>query len=130
MNSNNFGLARGRLTRNPLVFTNKDGSRKVKFTLALQDNYVGKDGKRGSQFIDFNGFIPADKQKNGVYDLIRQGDLVCVHYTVRSNNYKDKNDTAVFSQILVVQELQLEEYKHTTDSHTANDLTEDEETPF
>ena len=130
MNSNNFGLARGRLTRNPLVFTNKDGSRKVKFTLALQDNYVGKDGMRGSQFVSFDGFVQADKQDNGVYDLLHQGDLVTVHYTVRSSNYKDKNDATVYSQVLFVQGIQFEESKHAAGSHTANAPTEDEEIPF
>lgn len=35
-NIRNYGVATGRLTRDVTVFTNKDGSRKIKFTVAAQ----------------------------------------------------------------------------------------------
>ena len=124
MNSNNFGLARGRLTRNPAVFTNKDGSRKVKFTLALHDNYIGKDGKRGCQFITFEDFLRADKPDNGVFDYIHEGDLVSVRYTMKTNTYKDKNNATVYSQVLAAQEVQIEETRRVIEARMARKAAE------
>lgn len=124
MNSNNFGLARGRLTRNPAVFTNTDGSRKVKFTLALHDNYIGKDGKRGCQFINFEGFLRADKSDNGVFDYIHEGDLVNVRYTMKTNTYKDKNNATVYSQVLAAQEVQIEETRRVIEARMARKAAE------
>lgn len=109
MNLNNFGTSTGRLTREPVVFENKDGSRKVLFTLAVPNNYKNKEGKRDANFIAYEGFVNADKVGLGVYDYMHTGDLVSVSYSVRSKNYTRKDGTAVYEQILQVEDVELRE---------------------
>lgn len=129
MNMNNYGTVEGRLTRDPKILENKDGSRKVKFTVAAQDNFKGPDGKRGTQFVNLDGFIRADKQGNGVYDSMHEGDLVKVHYTVKTNNYVDKDGNQVFGMVLQVQEIQLGESKNVTEKRAAQKAAGDAEPP-
>lgn len=128
MNMNNYGIAEGRLTRDPVILTNRDGSRKVKFTVAAQDNFKGSDGKHESQFINFDAFVRADKENNGVYDIMHKGDLVKVHYTVKTNNYKDKDGSNVFSQLLFAQEIQLCESKSVVGARRARNAADSEDT--
>ena len=110
MNTRNFGIAEGRLTRDPYIAENKDGSRKVMLTIAAQDNFKSKDGTRKSQFINLEGFIPA-KSEDTVYNLIHKGDMVGIEYSVRTNNYTDKSGETVYSQVLFIQSVDLKETK-------------------
>ena len=75
-NIRNYGIVTGRLTRDPAVYNNNDGSRKIRFTVAAQDHFTDGDGNRGSQFIPLEAFIPARQQGNGPYDYLDCGDLV------------------------------------------------------
>ena len=118
-NIRNFGIAEGRVTKDPVVFKNSDGSRKVMVTVAAQDNFKGKDGQRDSQFISLEGFIPAQQQSNGVYDYIHKGDKVGIEYTVRNNNNTDKDGNAVYGQVLFIQSVDLKEGKSVTDARQA-----------
>ncbi len=119
MNTRNFGIAEGRLTRDPILLKNADGSLKVKLTVAVQDNYVGKDGKRGAQFIDLEAFVRAEKVESNVFALMHEGDLVCLHYTVKTNNYTDKDGKEVHSQTLLVQDVDRRESKSAVDARQA-----------
>lgn len=104
-------MVTGRLVRNPIVYKNKDGSRKILFTIAARDNYKNKSGACGSQFISLEAFISGRQADNGVYDYICCGDLVCCAYTVQSNTYKNKDGKTVFGQVLTVDEVALLESK-------------------
>ena len=110
MNTRNFGIAEGRLTRDPYIAKNENGSRKVMLTIAAQDNFKSKDGTRKSQFINLEGFIPAN-MPNGVYDLMHKGDMVGIEYSVRTNNYTAKSGEMVYSQVLFIQSVDLKETK-------------------
>lgn len=125
MNTRNFGIAEGRLTRNPAILMNKDGSAKVKLTIAAQDNFQNKDsGKRGSQFINLDAFVRAEKVDTCVYNAMHEGDLICAHYTVKTNNYKDADGKDVYDQILQIQEVDLRESKSVTDARAAKKAAE------
>ena len=115
MNTRNYAIAEGRLTKNVAIRTNSDGSRKAMFTLAVQRNYVNKDGKRASDFLPMEGFIPASKENNGVYDCMHEGDLVSVLYTVRSDWY-EKDGESVFKTTLQVEQIELRESKKVTEA--------------
>lgn len=119
-NIRNHGVAIGRLSKDVTVFKNKDGSCKVMLTLAVQDNFTSKDGKKNSQFISLEGFIRADKAKdnNGVYDHMHKGDMIGVEYSVRTNNY-EKNGETVYGQVLFIEAVDLMESKRTTDARQA-----------
>lgn len=118
MNIRNFGVAEGRLTRDPYIVENTDGSKKVMLTVAAQNDFKNRDGKRDSQFISLEGFIPAGKD-TGVYTLLHKGDMVGLGYTVRTNNYTDKKGETVYSQVLFIQTVDLRETKAAAAAHAA-----------
>ena len=118
MNMRNFGIAEGRLVRDLTIFENSDGSRKVMMTLAVKDNFEsGSDKSRQSQFINLEAFLKPG-YKNGVYELIHKGDFIGVQYSVRSNTYV-KNGETVYSQILLVESVDIKESKSVTDKRQA-----------
>ena len=69
-NIRNYGMVTGRLVRDFKVCNNRDGSRKILFTVAAADNYKRKDERYHSQFISLEAFIPGNQKDNGVYDYI------------------------------------------------------------
>lgn len=116
INQRNFGIAEGRLTRDPKVFTNKDGSRKVAITLAVRRNYKSANGSTESDFINFEGFLTANIEDLGVYKYMHTGDLIGVEYSVRSNRFTDKDGVERFEQTLFIQGVDLKETKNVTDA--------------
>ena len=118
-NLNNYGVATGRLTADPFVYHNTDGSQKVRITLATNDNYKNADGKRGTQFLPFEAFIPAERNL-GVFGMIHTGDKISVAYTVKNNNYRDKTtNEMIYGIILQIEKINLEESKATTAARQA-----------
>lgn len=111
-NIRNIGIAEGRLTKDPVVFNNSDGSKKVMVTVAVQDNYKNSTtGERGTQFINLEAFISNKSKGLGAFDYMHKGDLVGFEYTVRSNNYTDKEGNAHYGQVLFIQSTDLKETK-------------------
>ena len=119
-NIRNYGMVTGRLTADPDVRVNADGSRKVRFTVAVQNSYADKDGKRGSQFLPLEAFISADRSGDGAYGCINGGDLVSCSYTVNNNNYTDKHGQKVYGLVLLVSEIALLETKASKAARRAN----------
>lgn len=146
MNIRNYGIATGRLTRDPQVFDNQDGSRKVLFTLAAQDNFRNRKDQRNSQFLPFEAFISKDsftKNGLGVYALMHKGDKVAIQYTIKTPSY-EKDGQTIYKVALVPENVDLLESKATTDARQAQNAAgaaegdggkapvraEDEELPF
>lgn len=121
-NAHNFGFATGRAVRDPQFFTNSDGSQKVLMTIAAQRNFRNNEGKRDTDFIPLEAFIPAAtvKANNSVYNLIHKGDKITVEYTIRSSVYTDKSGRTQFGTALSVQNVTLEESKKDTDKRMAD----------
>ena len=42
-----LGIVTGQLTKDPAVYNNNDGSRKIRFTVAAQDHFTDGGGNRG-----------------------------------------------------------------------------------
>lgn len=124
MNVRNFGIAEGRLTRDPYIIENEGGSHKVMLTIAAQNDYKNKDGKRDSQYISLEGFIPAGKGL-GAYELMHKGDMIGLGYTVRTNNYTGKNGEEVYSQVLFIQSVDLKESKQAVANRAARNSAAD-----
>ena len=124
-NPGNCGIAVGRLSRDPVIYVNKDGSRKILFNLAVKEGYKDRDGNPVCQFISFESFVPACWKSNGIYDKIHKGTSLRVQYAIRTGVYK-KNEQNVYTQKLQVQAIQLDEGKsetHTPASDQINTLT-------
>lgn len=110
MNIKNFGVIVGRLTKNPVIFNNSDGSRKVMLTVAAQQNYKNAANERGTDFISLEAFVSNKSQGLGVYEYMHSGDMVGLSYTVKSNSY-EKNGETVYTQVLQVTDVDLMESK-------------------
>ena len=109
MNIRNHGVVVGRLTKDPVVFTNGDGSRKIMVTVAAQDNYKNANNERGTQFVALEAFVSNKSNTLGAFDYMHKGDLVGFEYSVRSNNYTDKAGKAHYDQVLFIQSTDLME---------------------
>lgn len=123
MNIRNQFTIIGRLTQDPTVFDNKDGSKKVRFTVAATDNFASADGKRGSQFLPVEAFRSAavvNKSGLGIYANIHQGDLVAVSGQIQNNNYTDKNNAKHYDLVLHVETCDPMEPKSVTDARQIN----------
>lgn len=118
-NIRNQGMVIGRLARDPMVYNNRGGSRKILLTVAAQDNYVGKNGKRESQFVSLEAFVKGNQRGNGVYDYLNTGDLVSCSFSVRNNTYVDKNGETIYGQVLLVDEVALLESKMAKEARLA-----------
>lgn len=111
MNMNNFAILRGRLTADPAVFANKDGSSKVKFTIAAENNYKNKDGKRDAQMIPVEAYVK-DYAKSP-FALIHKGDKISAECSLRMNNY-EKDGKTVYSTVVFVENITFEESQAVT----------------
>lgn len=119
MNLNNYGMLTGRLAKDPLVFDNKDGSRKVKLTLAVQNNYRNKDtGEHEAQFIPLEAFIPSGKTGLGAYDYMHKGDKITVQYAVKVTHYTDVSSADIYAVVLQIENVRLDETRTNTETKT------------
>ncbi len=121
MNMANFGILEGRLTRDPKIFTNKDGSRKVLVNIAVQDNFKsGEDKSYNSQFPQLEQFLNKDS-KLQTYDKVKKGDLLQLRYSVRTPQYKKEDGSIEYQLKLVIEDVKIKAYA------PANRLSKNEE---
>lgn len=117
MNLNNYGVLTGRLAKDVLVFDNKDGSRKVKLTLAVQNNYRNAEGIHEAQFIPVETFIPSGKTL-GAYDYMHKGDKITVQYAVKATHYTDVSSAEIYAVVLQIENVRLDETRTNTETKT------------
>lgn len=110
MNMNNFGVLRGRLVANPVTFGNADGSTKVKFSLACENNYKSKTtGKKEAQIIPVEAYVKSEYDKSP-FARIGEGDKISAEISLRQNNYTDKTTgKMVYSTVVFVEQITFEE---------------------
>lgn len=123
INPGNFALTIGRLTDDIRVFANKDGSRKIRFTLASEDNHKDRAGNRGTQFIPVEAFVSKTNTDNGIFDRIHKGDLIEAICTVKNNNYVDAQGVTQYQIVLFCENIKLLESKTVTDARLAGRAT-------
>ena len=108
LNLSNYGICEGRITKKPVAMDNKDGSKKVFVTLAVQDNFAsGKDKERKTQFLNLEGFVPKDRQSS-VYEKLGVGDKVAIQYRVETPSY-EKDGQTIYKTALVIENIQFKE---------------------
>ena len=117
-NPRNSGIAIGRLASDPRFFDNKDGSRTVRFTVLVNQDFVSANGERGVDAVPVERFIPADRG-NGVFDMAHQGDLVQVSYRATTDSYVDRNGERRYVTKLIVADVQLLESRKVTTERLA-----------
>lgn len=124
INPKNFGVIKGRLASDPRFFTNKDGSRTVRFTVLADQNFTKRNGERGTDAVSIERFIPNDRG-NGVFDMIHQGDLVTVMHHPTTDVYTDP-DTGETHYIPknIVDDVQMDEKREVTTARLARRAAE------
>ena len=110
MNTRNYSIYSGNISKEVVKFENKDGSSKYLITVACQDDYVGKDGKRGTQFIQVEGYCPAGAS-TAKFDNLVVGERITVQCSTRNNNYTDKNGNPVYRYTFRIETLTFEDSK-------------------
>lgn len=118
INTCNDGTAIGRLASDPRLFENKDGSRTVRFTVLVDQDYTNANGERGTDAVPVERFIPSDRG-NGVFDMVHQGDLVQVSYRATTDSYVDRNGERRYVTKLIVADVQLLESRKVTTERLA-----------
>ena len=122
--ANNAGTI-GRLASDPKVFENEDGSKKILFTVYADRNYTDRNGKRGSDALPFEAFVPAKVSGIGPYANVHKGDLVAVSSALRMDNYTDEvTGRKVFKLKIISEDIKFLESKATTTQRLSNRLAE------
>lgn len=98
INPANHGTLTGRLVQDPEFTPNKDGSLKIRITLAVKRSYEMSPGtpsrERPTDFIRLDAYLSKSEiaeSQFDVYSHIHKGDLVQVLFTVRVDSYKGQN---------------------------------------
>lgn len=108
MNSANFGVLVGRLTRDVEVRKNSDGSAKAFVNIAVDDNFKsGQDKEYHAQFINAEGFISKDKKNLGVYEYMKKGTLVSLAIQLKNDQYLDKDNKQQYRQYVFITDVKL-----------------------
>lgn len=111
--SNNSNLI-GRLAGDPKIFENKDGSKKVLFTLYADRNYLNSKGERDSDALPLEAFVPAKVNGVGPYSNIHKGDLVAVGSTLRMDTYQDASGKTVYKLKVIAEDIRFLESRSVT----------------
>lgn len=117
-NASNMGTLVGRLARDPHVFDNSDGSKKVVFTVYAERNYTTAGGERPADAIPVEAFVSKTVNGLGPYAHIHQGDLVALQTTLQANAY-EKNGQKVYETKVVVEDIKFLESRATTQGRLA-----------
>jgi single-stranded DNA-binding protein len=117
-NPRNNGQLVGRLARDPKVFENKDGSKKVLFTVFADRNYLNGQSERQSDAIPVEAFVRAQAQGLGPYANIHKGDLVAIGYVLRMDRYI-KGGAEVFDLKVIAEDVTFLEPRTVTQGRLA-----------
>ena len=118
-NPANMGTLVGRLARDPKFFENKDGSKKVLFTVYADRNYTTGNGERPSDAIPVEAFVSNQKPGHGAYDHVHQGDLVALVYSLQAQTF-ERNNERVYETKIVIDEIKFLESRQVTQARLAD----------
>lgn len=108
-NPNNVFNIVGRAAAAPVKFNpNDDGSYGVGLTVYADNSFKSKKtGKRESEVIQLNGFVPKDQANQAtVYDYINKGDLIAVSGRLGTDVYV-KNGETVYKPVNKIERISL-----------------------
>ena len=98
--STNVVILTGRTVRELEIMPNKNGSKTVLMTLAVNR---GKD-REGNQLVDYiqtKAFVAKDAKSNGPFDYIGKGQLVSVEAQLRSGSYEKEGKTIYTTDVII-----------------------------
>lgn len=119
MSAGNTGNLIGRLAADPKAFENKDGSKKVVFTLYADRPYK-KDGKTISDAIAVEAFVSNKTNGLGPFGFVNKGDMVALTTHIEQMPYTAANGETVYPAAkIVIDEIQFLESRGTTQGRLA-----------
>lgn len=98
--STNVVILTGRTVRELEIMPNKNGSKTVLMTLAVNR---GKD-RDGNQLVDYiqtKAFVAKDAKSNGPFDYIGKGQLISVEAQLRSGSYEKDGKTVYTTDVII-----------------------------
>lgn len=98
--STNVVILTGRTVRELEIMPNKNGSKTVLMTLAVNR---GKD-RDGNQLVDYiqtKAFVAKDAKSNGPFDYIGKGQLISVEAQLRSGSYEKDGKTIYTTDVII-----------------------------
>lgn len=108
----------GRLTKDPMIFQNQDGSRKIMATLAVKDNFYSTDtnGDRiiKTNFLNIEQFISKKRTNNGAWQYCGKGDQIAIEGELHSSTFTDANGNRQFPTVISITDLALLDSKADT----------------
>lgn len=119
-NPRNHGVIIGRLANDPVVFTNSDDSKNVKFTVFADRNFTNKDGERDADALPVEAFVRSSTNGTGPFASIHKGDLVAVQYTLRMDRYTRKTGEEVYELKAQVEDITFLEPRSVTQARLAD----------
>lgn len=98
----NNGTVIGRLARDPKVFTNSDGSKKVAFTLFANRNFKNQAGETVADAIPVEAFVRKETDITKTpFAAIHKGDQVAVNTSLRMDSY-ERNGEDVYELKVII----------------------------
>lgn len=123
MSATNNGTLIGRLANDPKAFENKDGSKKVVFTLYVDRPYK-KDGKTVSDAISLEAFVNKATNGLGPFGFVHKGDLVAVETHIEQMAYDVNGETKYPAAKIVIDDINFLESRNTTQGRLAKRTVE------
>lgn len=88
----------GRLTRDPELRTTPGGMAVTRFTIAVSQNFVNKNGERGADFINCSAW---GRQADNISKYCRKGSLVSAEGRIRTSSYDAQDGTKRYTTEVV-----------------------------
>lgn len=98
--STNVVILTGRTVRELEIMPNKNGSKTVLMTLAVNRG-KDRDGKQLVDYIQTKAFVAKDAKSNGPFDYIGKGQLVSVEAQLRSGSYEKEGKTIYTTDVII-----------------------------
>ena len=118
----------GRLTSKPELKYTPSNIETTKFTVAVNRNYTGTDGKREADFINV---VAWKKQAETITKYFDKGSLIAIEGRIQTGSYTDKDGNKRSTTDVVLENLEFIETKkkEKSDSEIIKDVMEDKD-PF
>lgn len=98
----------GRLTKDPELKYTQSGIASCRFTLAVNRNFKGQDGKQEADFINC---VTWRKQAENTANFLRKGSLTGITGRIQTSNFEGKDGNRVFMTEVVADSVQFLEPK-------------------
>lgn len=100
-NPSNTVVLTGRLARDIVSKPNKNGSKTILGTIAVDANYTNRAGETVTDFVPFQSYVGEQVKGNGSWDLTGQGDLISLSASLQLRPY-ERDGQMVYPEVSVV----------------------------